>query len=133
MYYDALFQKLEIFKLNLKKYNGIYRLIVLDKKFELSLSTISAFKILNKPSSLDVFNNDLDYFSLPAKNMIYQLLFQISKVFENTIETDLFKILEYIKNIITTKLNPTFGLGKIILIINLTRGLYKNTVIKSML
>ncbi len=91
-----------------------YKSLLTEKRFELSLSTTSAIKILNRPSSVDVYNKDIDYFSNPLLLMCYQLLFQISKVIENAIDLNILQVLELIKTLVLDKLNAGYGLGILI-------------------
>lgn len=95
----------------IKLTSDYYKSILVEKRFELSLSTASAIKILNRPSSTDIYNKDLNYFSNPLILMCYQLLFQVSKVVENAISLDITEVLEIIRSTILKKLNTGYGLG----------------------
>jgi len=110
-FFDGLNEKKKSVDELVKVSNDFYKSILFEKRFELSLSTTSAIKILNKPLSLEVYNKDITYFSNPLILMCYQLLFQISKVIENAIALDINEVLEMIRNLVLNKLNPGYGLG----------------------
>jgi len=110
--FEAMNEKKNKIEEYIKLTKSYYKSILVEKNFELSLSTNSSIKILNRPSSIDVYSKDINYFSNPLLLMCYQLLFQISQVVENAISLDITEVLNLIRNTILKKLNTGFGLGK---------------------
>jgi hypothetical protein len=103
--------KKENLSLVYNKINKQYSSILSEKKFELSLSTSSALKILNKPTTMDMINKKPSSFNSPIILMIYQLLLQILKLSNDAIKLDIDQCLDVLKNLIKNKLN-TIGFGK---------------------
>jgi len=98
-------------------YNKIskeYSTILSEKKFELSLSTSSALKILNKPSTMDMINKKPVSYSSPVILMIYQLLIQILKISHDAKKLDIDQCLDLLRNLIKNKLGD-IGFGKFFL------------------
>ena len=98
-------------------YNKIskeYSTVLSEKKFELSLSTSSALKILNKPSTMDMINKKPVSYSSPVILMIYQLLIQILKISHDAKKLDIDQCLDLLRNLIKNKLGD-IGFGKFFL------------------
>ncbi len=102
-------------KLNLiyENINKKYSKILCEKKFELSLSTLSALKLLNKPTTLDMIFIKPPSFNSSIILMIYQLLLQILRLSYDARKLDIDQCLDILRNLIKNKINNIgFGINK---------------------